>query len=695
MAKKDELRDLEIKMISFLGSVNDSLEKASTNFQTLNTNLEIAARSLGDRGPDGLVGNLQILKDSIKKIVSEISNINVPANGMGNSGGLTPSPYDFIISFPPVTPPPIQPPVIPPPLPPPPPPPEPPTNKLERILDNYFQGNSDDNGLNYFTGQIILQAFTELQKVTTMFFDGVSNLIPSIDSLSIVTNLLDKVSSNIAELPNKIISLNQNLLGMGTNIQDFKDQVGFMTNELAGSTAQNLQNAATLYSQGFRGNNKSLLELAAIMDLTGQRTSTLTNDFTRMSTVMGLTNRQMNVLAEVVRQSSDDYKVKSDELIEALGKVQNQNVMATAGFGATFMRSLTPLLGEFKRNSTEIVGLVNALTKTDTLLKLAPIDPQITSLARRMERAGSAEELKSILIQITGRLSSFAQMMAGQAGAAGSAGSLPTTAILADILNSIGMPLADATQLFRALTGQLDEYTIKLQQSQQVQDSYAAATQKLANAALPFITSLVNMATSIINFIGGGGGFVILFGSLLFLAKSFVSQAVSIATTTLSLYQLRLQILSMTVLTNVNNASLRQSIISLVSFASTASFWAGVLSFGLTAILGVIGGIAAWSAMDSDSTELNTDAISKNTAALQNNSDIRFKDATAQNIFLDTMNRNIAFVLTRESAVQDALKQMVSQGQVQQDQMKALINTAMAQYMATQNLGATRPAVGP
>lgn len=691
MAKKDELRDLEIKMISFIGSVNDSLEKASTNFQTLNTNLEIAARSLGDRGPDGLVGNLQILKDSIKNIVSQISNINVPANGMGNSGGLTPSPYDFIISFPPITIPPIQPPVNPGPPPPPPPPPPPlPTNFLEEKLDEYFGTNQ----LDYFSGQIILQAITELQKIVTTYFDGVSTLIPLVDSLSITTNLLQKVSSNIAELPNKIISLNQNLLGMGTNIQDFKNEVGFMTDELVGSTVQNLQNAATLYSQGFRGNNKSLLDLAAIMDLTGQRTTTLTNDFTRMSTVMGLTNRQMNVLAEVVRQSSDDYKVKSDELIEALGKVQNQNVMATAGFGATFMRSLTPLLGEFKRNSTEIVGLVNALTKTDTLLKLAPIDPQITSLARRMERAGSAEELKSILIQITGRLSSFAQMMAGQAGAAGSAGSLPTTAILADILNSIGMPLADATQLFRALTGQLDEYTIKLQKSQQVQDSYAAATQQLANAALPFITGLVNMATSIINLIGSGGGFIILGGVVLFLVKSFVSQAVSMATTTLSLYQLRQQILSMAILTNVNNASLRQSIISLVSFASTASFWAGVLSFGLTAILGVIGGIAAWSAMDSDSTELNTDAISKNTAALQNNSDIRFKDATAQNIFLDTMNRNIAFVLTRESAVQDALKQMVSQGQVQQDQMKALINTAMAQYMATQNLGATRPA-GP
>lgn len=653
--RNTDLNEAEVAVIATIKALTSNFQTAVDRIGTINGTLQNIVQSLGGGTTGaGVLGGISDLNNSIRGIVSSLQQINIVTNPANPTNPINPNPANINnptnpnpanptnpINPNPVNPNPVNPnPIIPPPLP--------------------QQDEDRDATQAYFKLQGAIQLFSVFQSKLNNAAEAINKLIPSIDSLKIGLSLLSQVSQNISNLPQKLIDLNQNLLGMGTDLKNFKNEVGFMVEGLAGSTAQNLQNAATLYSLGFRGNNKSLLDLAARMDLTGQRTTALTNEFTKITTIMGLNNRQMNVLAEVVKQTSENYKVKSDELIEALGKVQNQNVMATAGFGSTFMKSLTPLLGEFTRNRTEILNLINALTKTETLIKLAPIDPQIISLARRLERAGSSEELKGILIQITGKLSSFAQMLAGQAGAAGQSSQLPTTAILSDLLSILGMSVADSTQLYNSLTGQLDDHTISLNRSVEIQNSFSAAIQKLANVAYPLITAIINVSVSIINFIGSLGKVPILLGIFILLNKVILDSIVSTATQTLSVIQSINSIRSFNFSTAMASGGLK-------SFAIGATIAASVLTLGLTSLFAVATAAFSTYSLFNEGADKNADAINQNTAALNQVNSQQERNRFNQNTFLDAMNQNIQFALSKNDRVIEIMQE-VARGSADQKQ---------------------------
>jgi len=671
-----EVDEVAIKVIATIKELHGNFEGAVKRMQIINGTLQNIVQSLGGGNTGGgLVRSISELNTSIRSIVDDLGNIRVNVEA--------PPPAIEQPRVPPLVPnSPLRPPfpeLFPRPTPLLPQEPNPPDTEM-----------SDEQA--YFRGQRIISVLNYVTDGFDKFSQALQKAIPNlIDIEKITFSVLGQVAGSIASLPDKIINLEQTLFGLGTDLAGFQQQMGFMVDGIVGSTTQNLQNAATLYSLGFRGNNKSLLELAAKMDLTGQKTMMLLSEFTRMSTVLGLSTQQMIVLSKVVDETSTRYGVKTDELIQSLSKVQNQNVMATAGFGAQFMQNLTPLLGEFTRNRTEITNLINALTRTDTLMKLAPVDPALTGLVRQMERASSPQELKAVLTEITGRLASFAQTMAGQAGAAGQMGNLPTTAILADILNSLGAPVADATQLFNALTGNLSENEIALKKQSDLQESFKASLEALVTQVTPLIQSIVNVATGFMQMFDNiGGKALLVIGVLAKFAVMITSFGTNILSTIIQNNFYRSQLNALTAAVTQGTFAHRFASSNLIRAGIGISTWAAAITGGLSLILTGAALIGTFATMNNSATDENTDATKQNTDAFKASNETKFRDSVNQNSIMQMMSRNISYVLSREDAFVTKLNDMVTKQEITNDRMKQLVDVGVQSYVQSLDVNSTK-----
>jgi len=127
----------------------------------------------------------------------------------------------------------------------------------------------------YFQRANQIRLFNAVSQGLNDLIAGLGKTIPSFDPIRMFTGLIGQASQALASMPAQIDSLKQNLLGLGTSLENFDIQFSTQVDNLIGDRFKNLENAATLFSQGFRGNNKGLLLVASKMDLTGQKTSLL------------------------------------------------------------------------------------------------------------------------------------------------------------------------------------------------------------------------------------------------------------------------------------------------------------------------------------------------------------------------------------------------------------------------------------
>lgn len=664
--KNTDLDEVELEIIATLKQLNGNFEGAVKRMQIVNGTLQNIVQSLGGGNTGGgIVKSIGELNLSIKTIVDDLSKVKINVEAA--------TPPAAIPAPPTINPTPIVPTTVTP------SPPLLPTIVPAPIIE--IPEEPDQTEQSYFKLGILNQLQSTIAKTLSDIGETFSTFLPTVDSAKMGLSVLSQVSQGINSLPQKIIDLEQSLYGLGTDLDGFTSTMGSVVDGIVGSTTQNLKNAATLYSLGFRDNNKSLLQLAAKMDLTGQNTGALFNELTRTSIVLGLTTNQLSILAKTVDDSSTKYGVKSDELIQTLSKVQNQNVMATAGFGATFMNNLTPLLGEFTKNRTEIINLINALTKSETLMKLAPVDPAIVGLARQLEQATSSKELKAVLIEITARLSSFAQTMTSQVGGAGQIGNMPITALLGDIFSMIGQPIADSTQLFKALTGQLTEQDLALKQQTDLQNSFRASLEQLVNAAMPIAKIFIDLATFFFNFLGPTGAKVTiiigLFGSMI---SGLILFGTTLAITRMSLDILRNRLQALGVQSQFTIFGFQMASRSLISAGIGIATWAAAITGGLSL---VFAGIAAFGMLMGDNSKQttdNTDAIRDNTKTIANVNESKFRDTLGQNTMFDMMNRHISYVLSREDHVATALQNIASQTQDQNAFLQKLTDSSMQYY---------------
>lgn len=370
-------------------------------------------------------------------------------------------------------------------------------------------GNEDERRINseeslYFQISNNIRLYTTVNQAISTFSDKINTAIPALDMLSMIRSPIQQAGQALASLPSQIDSLRQNLLGMGTSLENFDVKFGSQVDSLVGDKFKNLENAATLFSQGFRGNNKGLLAVAAKMDLTGQKTSLLTNEFSRLSVLMQMNNAQMNMLASNLDKTSQTYSVKTEQLIQVIGKLKNLEVMSTLGFGGEFANNLKDLAGKYKMGEDQMIKLVNALTDPKAFQGLAKADPAIIGLVQQLEQATSPAQFEEVFKDIVMRLDTFAGTLAKQA----QSGGLPATVLATQLFGMFGQDLMTASQLARVFTDRLSESEKQVLKDLDVTKSLFASLQALKTELAPVIKTIVDWGVTILKSSGATPIFV-------------------------------------------------------------------------------------------------------------------------------------------------------------------------------------------
>lgn len=375
-------------------------------------------------------------------------------------------------------------------------------NTTDPDQDAYFRLSN----LKMFTDALVTATESAYDAVYSFNLLGIS-LGPAIDLLSVHKNLIGQVNASILNIPQQFEALQQKLLGMGTSIPKFESSFAEELNGLIGDKLQNVANAADLLNQGVRGNFKGLLQVAAKMDLTGQKTSMLTNDFIKFSVAMQSNSSQMNNMAMALQYNAESYNVKTEDLIKVIGSIKNIEVMGALGFGPKFSQNLTSLAAEFKIGQDQITALINSLTTPETFAKIAAVDPTLAGLVSQLEQSTGPEQFKSVFQEIVGKLGTFAQGLAGQAGGAG----LPSTVVGSQLFSMFGPAILQASQLLQVFNGQMTEQQKLAQTELDINQSFNAVVLELKNQFTPLLQAVIDFSKGILD----GKGSLLIWGGVI------------------------------------------------------------------------------------------------------------------------------------------------------------------------------------
>lgn len=233
-----------------------------------------------------------------------------------------------------------------------------------------------------------------------------------------ITALYGQLVYSLNEIRENIDDLDSTLRGFGTDTEKFSAFLGTSIEGLRGYTIENLQNAASLYSDGFRGNNRGLLQVANRLQLTNQNFQGLLKQIPSLALSLRMSSNEMNDFAKSIDNTAVKYGVSTDGLIEQLKKVEILNIAGSFDAGKQFAKNLTELTAKFGFAKEPIADFINAVYKDyDTVVALGG-----ANLVKKLETASNPEQFRNALIELSDLMKKGAQTFVGQAMTAGQGG---------------------------------------------------------------------------------------------------------------------------------------------------------------------------------------------------------------------------------------------------------------------------------
>lgn len=330
-------------------------------------------------------------------------------------------------------------------------------------------------------------------------------------------NIGIRLSSQMGGMISGLDELEKVLLMNGTTLAKFNKDLGTDFKNLNGSTLTNLKNAANLYSLGFRENNKSLLKVANIFDMTGQDTRGLLSVLPNLAFNLKLTSQEVNDLAITTLATGEKYGVATDKLIDTITKLPVFETAAQASL-QKFGTNLVDVVARMGALGPQVGSIVNALLTTEEGLRLS-IVAGAGDLRKQLEKAANPEEFFRILMEIFRKVDAFAGPIKDQMKALGESqvGAIMGTKLLEQTYGPLTMKML-------GMGDSLDSFTLKMRESAGKVDYTATlftAVAELGSEFLPlyegslvvlveitrYITALVQSFKAVANNMFQVGGF--------------------------------------------------------------------------------------------------------------------------------------------------------------------------------------------
>jgi len=245
---------------------------------------------------------------------------------------------------------------------------------------------------------------------------GASQLVNDL-KYGFTQNIGIRLSSQIGGMISGLDEVEKVLLMNGTNLSKFNKDLATDFKNLNGSTLLNLRNAANLYSIGFRENNKNLLKVANIFDMTGQDTQGLLSVLPNLAFNLKLTSQGVNDLAITTLATGEKYGVATDKLINTITKLPIFETAAQASL-KQFGTNLVDVVARMGALGPQVGNIVNALLTTEEGLRLSVI-AGAGDLRKQLEKAANPKEFFRILMEIFRKVDAFAGPVKDQMKALG------------------------------------------------------------------------------------------------------------------------------------------------------------------------------------------------------------------------------------------------------------------------------------
>lgn len=343
---------------------------------------------------------------------------------------------------------------------------------------------------------------------------------------NIAFTMVQSFIAGITQLKDQTEELRRTLLGYGTDTEKFSRFLGGSIDGLRGSTLENLKNAASLYSDGFRGNNRGLLQVANRLDATNQSNQFLLKEFPNLALSLRMSSDEMNSFAVKIDNAAVAYGVSTQKVVEGLSKIKILDDAINLGeYGQQFARNITAMNTQFAGMDKQIEKFVNSLFENEQEV-IAMGGGQLLS---QLEKAANPEQFKDALAGLGELMASRGEMFADQAMAAGEGGrSMFQT--MKEMRGVFGDVAFEGMKFNDALKGLTHPAEATADANKEFYDSLQTATKEFLNNFVPAmtmvvraITGLANGFNSFINFFGKGGPIILTFLTLAAVVRGIVA----------------------------------------------------------------------------------------------------------------------------------------------------------------------------
>lgn len=307
-----------------------------------------------------------------------------------------------------------------------------------------------------------------------------------------LTAIYGQLIYSLNSIRENIDDLDSTLRGFNTDTEKFTSFLGDSLDGLRGYTIENLQNAASLYSDGFRGNNAGLLQVANRLQLTNQNFQSLLKQIPSLALTLRMTSNEMNDFARSVDNTAKKYGVSTEDLINQLKKVEILNIAGSFDAGKQFAKNLTELTAKFGFAKEPIADFINAVYKDyDTVVALGG-----ANLVRKLETASNPEQFRNAVTKLADLMAKGANTFVGQAETAGQGGLslFKTLQESSEVFGKVafeGLRVSDSMKNFPS-TDKIAE------QNQKYAESLNALVKEFKSAFIPIFTKFLHIIRDLV-----------------------------------------------------------------------------------------------------------------------------------------------------------------------------------------------------